>query len=108
MVIDTLLFWLMRCGNKTPRDGDCDADRHLDGDADRHLDGDADGQLDGDADGQLDGDADGYLAQLADEVEQKSKGGTNWRLDCEPLLLANKHGLFYNTKCICQNCEMYL
>ena len=49
------------------------------------------------------GDVDGVLGD-----EQKSKGGTNWRLDCEPLLLANKHGLFYNTKCICQNCEMYL
>ena len=40
------------------------------------LDGNADGHEEGD--GHQDGEGDGYLAQLADEVGQKSKGGTNW------------------------------
>ena len=40
----------------------------------------------------VDGDGDGYPAPLADE--QKSKRGTNCLPDCQPLLLADKHGLF--------------
>ena len=32
---------------------------------------------------------DTWSSILADEAEQKSKGGTNWRPDCEPLLLAS-------------------
>ena len=42
------------------------------------LDGNADGHEEGEGDGHQDGEGDGYLAQLADEVGQKSKGGTNW------------------------------